>query len=275
MTYTSLSLPRKKATFSHKTIAYSFFIMISISLFLVLAMNYLKIDKENIKLAQQISKMSSTRPVSAISDPAKASVIQQSLLPVAQAEVAALLEKLQSIALVPSDEAPNLASVIDISKLNEETFFRNAELDDKLFVYSNAHIAVLYRPSIGKIVNMAQLLDQSTGGGGANSKPQVKGVTKQATSGAQLQAKLAVYYATDSSRLRAKVGKVLSNMPNIEVSFEALTRGTGYTGTTVIDLKGGHDAIVSALITNLGGKKGSLPEEEDRPDADILAIVGE
>lgn len=275
MTYTSLSLPRKKSTLSHKNVAYFIAFVIAISLFVVLAMNYLKIDKENIKLAQQISKMSSTRPVSAISDPEKANVIQQSLLPVDQAEVAALLEKLQSIALVPSDEAPNLASVIDISKLNDETFFRNAELDDKLFVYNGARLAVLYRPSVGKIVNMAQILDQSDGVSTTNSKPQVKGAAKQATSGALLQVKLAVYYATDSSKLRAKVGEALSDMSNIEVSREALTRGTEYTGVTIIDLKGGHDAVVSALIRSLQGKKGTLPEEEDRPDADILAIVGE
>jgi hypothetical protein len=133
----------------------------------------------------------------------------------------------------------------------------------------------LYRPSVEKIVNMATLFDQSGGQAKKPTVPQVKGASAQASAGAQLQYKLAIYFATDSATLRAKVGKALNTIPSIEVVKEALTRGTEYKGATIIDLKGGQSTIVAELVKKLGGQKGTLPEDEDKPDADILAIIAE
>ncbi len=274
MTYTHLTLPNTSFRITHATIARGFALVIALSLFTVLGLNYISIEKNNQKLAQKISKFS-TSPVSAIANPDGAGA-QQSLVPVDKAEVTALLEKLQSLAVVPLDEAPTLATVVELEKLKNEVFFTHAELGDKLFVYQQARLAVLYRPDVAKIVNMANLFDQS--GGKTDKKasgPQVKGVAKQASAGAQMQYKLAIYYATDSAQLREKVGKALSAIPNVEVATEALTREVTYKGTTIVDLKGGQDAIVAELVKKFGGKKGNLPPEEDLPDTDILAIVGE
>jgi hypothetical protein len=275
MTYTQLTLPQKGFHITHKTILGALSLLIITSLFVVLVLTYVKIEDNNLELAQKLSKFSTTKPVSAIATPAAGAGAQQSLVPVDKAQVQEFLDKLQSIALVPLDEAPTLATIVDISKLREEAFFKNAEIDDKLFVYQQAQLAILYRPSVEKIVNMATLFDQSGGKAKSPASPQVQGSSTQATSGAQLQYKLAVYFATDSSLLRAKVGKALNTMPSIEVVKEALTRETTYTGVTIVDLKGGQSTIVTELVKKLGGEKGSLPEGEDKPDADILAIVAE
>ena len=280
MTYTHLTLPKKGFHVSHKTILGFLSLLIVTSVFIVLILTYVKIEDNNLELAQKLSKFSTTKPVSAIVTPSPADGSAQALVPVDKAEVQAFLDKLQSIVLVPLDEAPTLATIVDISKLREEVFFKNAEVDDKLFVYQQAQLAVLYRPSVEKIVNMATLFDQSGGKAKApaSTSPQVKGATAQtpqASSGAQLQYKLAIYFATDSASLRAKVGKALNTIPSIEVTKEALTRETTYTGVTIVDLKGGQSTIVTELAKKLGGKAGSLPEGEDKPDADILAIVAE
>lgn len=268
MTYTHLTLPKKGFHITHKTILGALSLLIVTSVFIVLVLTYMKIEGNNLELAQKLSKFSTTKPVSAIATPATGTGSQQSLIPVDKAQVQEFLDKLQSIALVPLDEAPTLATIVDTSKLREEVFFKNAEIDDKLFVYQQAQLAILYRPSVEKIVNMATLFDQSGG-------KQVKGASKQASSGAQLQYKLAVYFATDSASLRAKVGKALNTIPSVEVVKEALTRETTYTGVIIVDLKGGQSTIVTELAKKLGGETGSLPEGEDKPDADILAIIAE
>lgn len=275
MTYTQLTLPQKGFRVTHKTILGVLSLLIVTSVFIVLILTYVKIEDNNLELAQKLSKFSTTKPVSAITTPAVGAGAQQSLIPVDKAQVQEFLDKLQSIALVPLDEAPTLATIVDVSKLREEAFFRKAEVDDKLFVYQQAQLAILYRPSVEKIVNMATLFDQSGSQNNSSPPPQVKGATTQASPGAQLQYKLAVYFATDSASLRAKVGKALTTIPNVEVVKEALTRETTYTGVTVVDLKGGQSAIVTELAKKLGGARGSLPEAEDKPDADILAIVAE
>ena len=275
MTYTHLTLPKKGFHITHKTILGALSLLIVTSVFIVLVLTYMKIENTNLELAQKLSKFSTTKPVSAIATPAAGAGAQQSLIPVDKAEVQGFLDTLQSIALVPLDEAPTLATIVDVSKLREEVFFKNAEVDDKLFVYQQAQIAILYRPSVEKIVNMATLFDQSGGKAKTTVPAQVKGASTEASPGAQLQYKLAIYFASDSASLRAKVGKALNTIPNVEVTKEALTRGTEYKGAIIVDLKGGQSTIVTELAKKLGGKVGSLPEEEDKPDADILAIIAE
>ena len=275
MTYTQLTLPQKGFRVTHKTILGVLSLLIVTSVFIVLVLTYIKIEDKNLELAQKLSKFSTAKPVSAIATPAVGAGAQQSLIPVDKAQVQEFLDKLQSIALVPLDEAPTLATIVDISKLREEAFFKKAEIDDKLFVYQQAQLAILYRPSVEKIVNMATLFDQSGGKAKTAVAPQVRGASTQASSGAQLQYKLAVYFATDSATLRAKVGKALNTIPSVEVVKEALTRGTEYKGAIIVDLKGGQSTIVTEIAKKLGGKTGSLPEEEDKPDADILAIIAE
>ncbi len=273
MTYTHLTLPKKGIHITHKTILGALSLLIVTSVFIVLVLTYVRMEDRNLELAQKLSKFSTAKPVSAIATPAAGA--QQSLIPVDKAQVQEFLDKLQSIALVPLDEAPTLATIVDISKLREEAFFKKAEVDDKLFVYQQAQLAILYRPSVEKIVNMASLFDQSAGKAKTSVSPQVKGTSTQASAGAQLQYKLAIYFATDSATLRAKVGKALNTIPSVEVVKEALTRGTEYKGAIIVDLKGGQSTIVTEIAKKLGGKTGSLPEEEDKPDADILAIVAE
>lgn len=278
MSYTQLTLPQKGFHITHKTVLTGFALLLVSSVFAVLVATFIKVDNSNQELAMKLAKYSTTKPVSAITTPGADSGAQQSLIPVDKAEVQALLEKLQAIALVPLSEAPTLATVVETNKLRSEAFFKNAEVDDKLFIYQQAQIAILYRPSVEKIVNMATLLDQSGGKAPVQTVPQLTQAppsASSASSGAQLQYKLALYFATDSASLRAKVGKALGSLPNIEVTREALTRGTDYSGATIIDLKGGQSAIVAELVNKLGGKVGELPEAEDRPNADILAIIAE
>lgn len=54
---------------------------------------------------------------------------------------------------LPSDEVPALATVEDKARLNSE-FLRSAENGDKLLVYKNAKIVILYRPSIDRVIEV-------------------------------------------------------------------------------------------------------------------------
>ena len=186
MTHTRLTLPSKGFHITHKTLLDGLILLIVTSVYLVMILAYLRVESRNQELTQKINTFSTTRPVSAITTPAVPSGAQQSLIPVDKAEVQALLTKLQSIALVPTDESPTLATVVAVEKLRDEVFFRNAALDDKLFVYGQARLAVLYRPSIEKIVNMATLFDQSGEASGSSRINPTSGIDVNASSAAQL-----------------------------------------------------------------------------------------
>lgn len=72
-------------------------------------------------------------------------------------EVKTLTSTIGKLVLLPSDESPTIATVSDPDALSDQSFFVGAQKDDKVLIYSNAKKAILYRPSIDKIINIAPL----------------------------------------------------------------------------------------------------------------------
>lgn len=67
------------------------------------------------------------------------------------------IDAVGKLVLLPADEQPTIASVSDPEKLKGQVFFANAQAGDKVLVYNKAGKAILYRPSLNKIVEMAPL----------------------------------------------------------------------------------------------------------------------
>ena len=59
--------------------------------------------------------------------------------------------------VLPEGEQPTLATVSDASKLKDQAFFANAKTGDKVLIYPNSRKAVLYSPSLDKIVEVSSL----------------------------------------------------------------------------------------------------------------------
>lgn len=59
--------------------------------------------------------------------------------------------------ILPRDEQPTVATVGDLEKLKGKAFFENAELGDKVLIYTQAQKAVLFRQSENKIVAIAPI----------------------------------------------------------------------------------------------------------------------
>lgn len=72
----------------------------------------------------------------------------------AQAEVDVLIAEVGKLLALPSDEKPTVATITDVEKLKEQTFFKNAMNNDKVLIYTKAKKAILYRPSEKKIVEV-------------------------------------------------------------------------------------------------------------------------
>ena len=68
-----------------------------------------------------------------------------------------LVEEIGKIIDLPKDETPLFRNVVDPQKLKDEPFFANAQVDDKVLIYSNAKKAYLYRPSEKKMINFASI----------------------------------------------------------------------------------------------------------------------
>lgn len=75
-----------------------------------------------------------------------------------QKEESKVIERLSKLIDLPTDEKPTVATVLDKEKLKDQPFFIKAENGDKLIVFAQNKKAILYRESINKIVEFAQLV---------------------------------------------------------------------------------------------------------------------
>jgi len=59
---------------------------------------------------------------------------------------------------VPQNETPNVATITDVTKLQSQEFFKQAQNGDKLLIYEKNKLIVLYRPSKKRVIATAPVL---------------------------------------------------------------------------------------------------------------------
>ena len=74
---------------------------------------------------------------------------------IAKEEVDSTVKAVAKLMVLPQGETPTAATVSDPTKLKDQPFFANSISGDKVLIYTNAHKAILYRPSINKIIEVA------------------------------------------------------------------------------------------------------------------------
>lgn len=75
----------------------------------------------------------------------------------AQKEVKQLMIDIGKHAVLPDNELPTLATVSDPNKLKGQSFFASAEVGDKVLIFVSAKKAILWRPSISKIIEISSI----------------------------------------------------------------------------------------------------------------------
>jgi hypothetical protein len=68
-----------------------------------------------------------------------------------------LLSQVAKIYLIPTGEEPTIATVSDPNALKNQSFFTQSQKGDKVLIFTKAGRAVLYRPSIDKIIETAPI----------------------------------------------------------------------------------------------------------------------
>lgn len=174
---------------------------------------------------------------------------------------------------LPEGETPTLATVTDVEKLKSQSFFKKAQNGDKVLVYANESKAILYRPSTKKVIEVAPVFfdDDKT------ASPTETPIENSAQVGAPMFATTTLriaYYNTSgtSVAVREIEDKVIEKMKAETVVIANAT--STYSGITVVDIDGKNETETNSIAQLLGGKVGELPQGEQKPDADILIIIG-
>lgn len=72
-------------------------------------------------------------------------------------EIQQITSQIDKTVALPSTETPTLATVNDVNKLKNQTFFKYAQNGDKVLIYSKSGQAVLYRPSTKQVIEYAPI----------------------------------------------------------------------------------------------------------------------
>lgn len=172
----------------------------------------------------------------------------------AKEEVKKITDQVSKLMELPAKEEPIVVTVLDKNKLKDQDFFKKAENGDKVIVYSVSKKAILYRPSINKIIEVAPL-----NLGDANQP-----------------IKIVLYNGTTTVGMTASLEKELTGkVTNITIADKDNAKKTDYEKTLVIDLSGKKPELAKQLAVLLNGQVAKLPAGETAPKgADLLTIIG-
>ena len=189
-------------------------------------------------------------------------------------EVKAIVSEVGKLIQLPQNEDPTIATVSDKSKLSDQPFFKSSENGDKVLIYTKSKKAILYRPSISKIIEVAPV---NLG----DNQPQGQEVAGASTSAvpspstAPIQSKTVVILngTTQAGLASSTKTTIEGKVTNVKVIRTGDSKGD-FSETIVVDLKN-NPVVAKAIVDAIGGKVGDLPSGETKPsDADFLIIVG-
>ncbi|NTV30962.1 LytR C-terminal domain-containing protein [candidate division WWE3 bacterium] len=205
---------------------------------------------------------------------------QESIKNNAQAEVQDLKVKLATHMVLPAEE-PTLATVTDKSKLEGQPFFQGAENGDKVFIFTQARRAVLYRPASDRIidvvpVNISQPVNPANQDG---IQQDPKSNEQGSTQGAKTEKKttVSILNTTDRQGVAAEINQLIANGNVGEVNpviNESYKGNRYYDQTIVVSMNENSRSVAEKIAKVLGAQIAKLPAEESNPNSDIAVYVG-
>ena len=175
------------------------------------------------------------------------------------AEAEALIKKVGRLIVLPDNEQPTIATVTDKTKLNDRDFFQKAQNNDKVIVFQKAKKAILYRPSINKIIEVSSINLQVP-------SPTIVPFNKSP--------RVAIYNATSTPGYATTAEKQFKELlPNLNVVVKANPSLNIYTESQIIDLTGKNQDWLNFASAKLDLLTAQLQPGEATPAADILIIV--
>jgi len=175
-----------------------------------------------------------------------------------QEEEQKLVNNISKLMLLPKEETPTVATVSDIDKLKDQIFFKNATNGNKVLIYPNSKLAIIYDPQANLIVNVGPI-----------------NFSGQPTPSAQ-NPQIGLRNGTNIVGLTYKVETVITkSYPNIDVVLKEQDKRTDYVKTIVVVLNEATKDTADKIAKTLNSQIVNLPPGEIKPEGvDILIIVG-
>ncbi|MBP7060950.1 MAG: hypothetical protein KBA91_03165 [Candidatus Moranbacteria bacterium] len=192
-------------------------------------------------------------------------------------EIEDLAKEIGSMMLLPEGEAPTLATVTDKDKLSDQPFFQKSENGDKVLIYSNSGRAILYRPSLKKIVDVTTVnINTPSTSTPTQEEPVNTSVAEVVDEAVPAIIRVALLNGSKTVGItNTKEKQLTAVLKNIAIVTKDAAKKDDYTQTIVVDVTGKNIEISQQIADTLGGIVAGLPNGEVAPtDAEVLVIVG-
>ncbi|PIR76579.1 MAG: hypothetical protein COU32_01230, partial [Candidatus Magasanikbacteria bacterium CG10_big_fil_rev_8_21_14_0_10_42_10] len=209
----------------------------------------------------------------------KYDALQQNGNIVSQRDLEDTLTKVSALMVLPTDEVPTLATILDKTKLQAQSFFQTAENGDKLLAFTKSMQAILYRPSTNKIIKVAPIYidTDTTAQSGATTQEETVApvIVEEESPVSTTSLRIAYYNGSGIPNVSSQTEKKVQDVyPEYQTTLLANASAQDYSTTIVVDVSGQHAMEATTLAKLLGATVGLLPPGEVRPDADIVIISG-
>lgn len=171
-----------------------------------------------------------------------------------QEETQGLVKNIGKFMLLPKDETPTVATVTDINKLKDQSFFKNASNGNKVLIYPNSKLAIIYDPKAKLIINVGPI----------NFSQQVQKI------------RIALRNGTNVVGLTNKIeAEIKKSFPEADIVLKEQDKNKDYQKTIVVVLNDSLKDTATSLAKTLNSDVNTIPEGETKPsETDILIIVG-
>lgn len=188
-------------------------------------------------------------------------------------EVQDLVNKVEKLILLPSNETPTVATITDAENLSKtQPFYKGSHNGDKVLIYFQAQKAYIYDPAKNLLVNVGPVYIEN----------KTMRTSTTATANTELpESKLdkldiEIRNGTEVNNLATQMSDKLKANSNFNIISVGSAATTTYKNMVLVDLSNGKKAsLVSSLEKELGIKAvTTMPLVEKTTNADVLLIVG-
>lgn len=193
-----------------------------------------------------------------------------------QAEMDKLIAKVGKLIILPVGENPSIAEITDVEALaKQQPFYEGAKNGDKILLYPNAKMIIIYNELKDILVNVGPLfgtVSEATSTPAENSKPAVEPASSTPAKVIATPATLEIRNGTSKTGWAKTNSNLFVGSPLFTVTKVATASKTNYPVTIVVDQKG---IDVSTLENRYGVvATGKMPAGEAPSTADVVIILG-